>query len=64
MASNLAIDDNLLTIALKVGGLKTKKETVNVALQEFIQRRKITDIIEMFGQIEYDQDYDYKKLRK
>ena len=64
MASNLAIDDNLLTIALKVGGLKTKKETVNVALQEFIQRRKITDIIEMFGQIEYDKDYDYKKLRK
>lgn len=64
MASNLAIDDKLLNDALKIGGLKTKKDTVNVALQEFIQRRKIKDIIDMFGQIEYDKDYDYKKSRK
>jgi hypothetical protein len=63
MATYLAIDDNLLATALKVGGLKTKKDTVNVALQEFIQRRKMSDIIDMFGQVEYDKDYDYKKLR-
>jgi hypothetical protein len=63
MASNLAIDEKLLNDALKIGGLKTKKDTVNVALQEFIQRRKIKDIIDMFGQIEYDKDYDYKKSR-
>jgi Arc/MetJ family transcription regulator len=63
MATNLAIDDNLLATALKVGGLKTKKDTVNVALREFIQRRKMNDIIDMFGQVEYDKDYDYKKLR-
>lgn len=40
MATNLAIEEALLNTALETGGLKTKKETVNLALKEFIQRRK------------------------
>ena len=64
MATNLAIDNELLDAALKVGGLKSKKDTVNQALSEFIKRRKMADIIEMFGKVEYDADYDYKKGRK
>ena len=36
MATNLGIDDKLLAEALKVGGQKTKKATVNLALSEFI----------------------------
>ena len=40
MPANLAIDDALLSEALKEGAHKTKKDTVNAALQEFIQRRK------------------------
>ena len=63
MATNLAIDDKLLITAQDISGLKTKKETVNLALKEFIQRRKQEDIINLFGTIEYDTDYDYKKLR-
>jgi Arc/MetJ family transcription regulator len=41
MATVLAIDDNLLKTALVIGGLKTKRDTVNLALlalDEFIQR--------------------------
>ena len=64
MATNLAIDDGLLSLAQKVGGLKTKKETVNTALKEFIQRRNQEEIIKLFGTIDYDQHYDYKQLRK
>ena len=64
MATNLAIDNELLDTALKVGGLKSKKETVNQALSEFIKRRKVADIIELFGKVEYDADYDYKKGRQ
>ncbi|PKM79450.1 MAG: DUF2191 domain-containing protein [Firmicutes bacterium HGW-Firmicutes-13] len=63
MATNLGIDDRLLDIALKVGGLKTKKDTVNMALEEFIQRRKVEDVISLFGKIDYEKDYDYKKMR-
>lgn len=64
MATNLAIDDQLLVLAQKIGGIKTKKDTVNQALKEFVQRRKQEDIIDLFGEITYDDDYDYKDLRK
>ena len=39
MATNLAIDDKILEKARRVGGLRTKKETVTRALEEFVQRR-------------------------
>jgi Bacterial antitoxin of type II TA system, VapB len=63
MASNLAIDDSLLLLAKKVGGLKTKKETVNMTLKEFIQRRRQEEVIMLFGTVPYDSGYDYKKER-
>ena len=43
---------------------QTPEMVVNTALQEFIQRRQIEDIIELFGTIEFDDDYDYKAMRK
>jgi hypothetical protein len=64
MATNLSIDTELLDAALKIGGLKTKKDTVNLALREFIKRRKTADVLSLFGKIEYDPDYDYKKARQ
>ncbi len=63
MATNLAIDENLLKDALKAGNLKTKKDTVNEALREFIQRRKQAEIIKLFGTIAFDPKYNHKKGR-
>jgi hypothetical protein len=63
MPTNLALDDNLIKEAQKISGLPTKKETVNTALREFITHHKQVDIIEMFGSVEYEKDYDYKKMR-
>ncbi len=63
MATNLAIDDNLLILAQNIAGFKTKKDTVNQALKEFIQRRKQEEIINLFGNVDYDKDYDYKSMR-
>lgn len=63
MATNLAINEQLLNTAYAIGGFSSKKETVNTALEEFIERRKSEDLINMFGKIEYDSDYDYKKSR-
>ncbi|MBO5731920.1 MAG: type II toxin-antitoxin system VapB family antitoxin [Treponema sp.] len=64
MATNLAINPQLLELAYEIGGYATKKETVNTALKEFIQRRKSEDLIQLFGSIEYDPEYDYKKMRQ
>ncbi len=64
MATNLALDNRLLDMALEVGGFKSKKDTVNAALKEFIERHKQLEIIELFGQMPADKDYDYKEGRK
>ena len=63
MASNLAIDDSLLNEAKKIGHFRTKKETVNSALQEFIERRKQLLILELENSIDYDKNYSYKNQR-
>lgn len=64
MATNLAINDELIETAKKIGGHKTKKSVVTEALQEYIQRRKQQQIIKLFGKIDFDPDYDYKHQRK
>ena len=64
MATNLGIDPDLLEEARKASKLKTKKETVNEALREFIQRRKQAEILNLFGTVDLDPNYDHKKGRK
>jgi len=64
MATNLAIDARLLNEALRVGGQRTKKSTVTQALQEYVQRRKQARILDLFGKIDFDPKYDYKRQRR
>ena len=63
MATNLAIDPELLNKALEVGGEKTKKATVNRALREFIARREQERLLDLFGKFDWDDEYDYKRER-
>lgn len=64
MATNLALDDKLIEEAQTIGQHKTKKAVVTEALEEYIQRRKQLEILKLFGTIEYDDAYDYKKQRQ
>jgi Bacterial antitoxin of type II TA system, VapB len=63
MPTNLAIDDRLIEEAQKLGRHRTKKDAVTAALDEYIRRRKQQDILPLFGTIDYDDNYDYKKER-
>ena len=63
MATNLALDDKLLEQALDIGGQKTKKDTVTQALVEYIERRKQKHILDLFGKIDWNARYEYKKAR-
>jgi Arc/MetJ family transcription regulator len=63
METNLVIDTTLLEHALQIGGMKAENETVNLALKEFIKRRLGENVISAFDTVEYDKNYDYKKLR-
>jgi Arc/MetJ family transcription regulator len=63
MATNLSLDPDLLEKALEVSGEKTKKAAVTKALKEFIARREQRRILELFGTLEWDEGYNYKKER-
>jgi len=63
MPTNLDINQELLQKALEIGGLRTKKDTVNLALKELINRHNQVKILNLFGKMNPDPDYDYKKGR-
>ena len=63
METKLAVDQTLLERALLIGGLKAGNETINLALEEFIEKRAGEGVTSLFNTVEYDENYDYKKLR-
>ncbi len=63
MATNLAIDPDLIERALKVSGERTKKAAVTRALEEFIARRRQKRLLDLMGQLEWDGSFDYKNER-
>jgi hypothetical protein len=63
MTKSVAIDEMLIKEAQQLGHHKNGKEAVVAALKEYIQRNKQMAIVELFGQIDYQADYDYKANR-
>ena len=63
MATNLALDPDLIDRALRVSGEKTKKAAVTRALEEFIARRSQSRILELMAALEWDTTFDYKAQR-
>ncbi|MBC2715022.1 MAG: type II toxin-antitoxin system VapB family antitoxin [Desulfobacteraceae bacterium] len=64
MATNLQIDDSLISKAVRLGRHKTKKAAVTQALVEYIEQLEQAKVVSMFGTVEYDPDYDYKEQRR
>src|SRR5258708_11808978 len=63
VATNLTIDEKLIEEARKLGHHRIRKETVTAALKEYIKRRRQHAILSLFGSIDYDRNYDYKRER-
>ena len=63
MATNLALDPELIKRALKVSGEKTKKAAVTRALEEFVARRNQKRLVELMSKLEWDDSFDYKVER-
>jgi Arc/MetJ family transcription regulator len=64
MPTNLALDDELIDEALRLGGHRTKRQAVYEALEEYVARRKRREIASLFGRTEWDSEYDYKNERQ
>lgn len=64
MPTNLALDDKLIAEAKRLGGHRSKREAVNAALDEYVRRRKRRQILDLFGELDGDERYDYKAERR
>ncbi len=64
MRTNIVLDNKLVEEALKLSGLKTKKEVIHQALLEFVQNRNRRDLRDLQGKLLFDDAYDYKVLRE
>jgi Arc/MetJ family transcription regulator len=63
-STNLALDDELINKARELGGHRTKKEAVTVALEEYIRAKRLQGLLALEGQIDFDPTYDYKEERR
>ncbi len=61
---NLKLDDRLVKRAVKLGRFKTKEQAVNTAVTEFIQRHQRRLILNLSGKIQFDTEWDYKRMRR
>ncbi len=64
MATNLQIEDELITRAVRLGGHRTKKAAVTQALLDYVNHLEQEKIASLFGKVQYDSTYDYKKQRR
>lgn len=64
MRTNIDLDDALVEEAMALSGVKTKKELVSKALQEFIATRRHLNLLDLDGKIDFAKTYDHKSLRE
>ena len=63
MATNLQLDDRLIKQAVALGNHRTKKAAVTQALTDYIRHLRQERILEVFGKVDFDTKYDYKRQR-
>jgi Arc/MetJ family transcription regulator len=58
MRTNIVIDDKLMADALKLTGIKTKREAVELGLKALIRQKKQQDIRKFRGKLKWEGDLD------
>jgi Arc/MetJ family transcription regulator len=64
MPTNLKLDDKLIAATVRLGRFKSKQQAVNAALAEFVQKRQRLRVLDLGGQIHFQPQWDYKRMRR
>lgn len=64
MRTNIDLDDKIVEEAFELSNAKTKKELIHLALEEFIRNRKKLNLMDLYGKIQFTDQYDYKRMRE
>ncbi|MBI5047348.1 MAG: type II toxin-antitoxin system VapB family antitoxin [Deltaproteobacteria bacterium] len=58
MKTILDIPDELLNEAMRLAHSKTKKDSVIIALEDFVRKKRIEEAFEMEGKLKFKKDWD------
>ena len=64
MRTNVVIDDDLIASALKVSGLKTKKDAIEEGLKLLVQMKSQKEIKRFRGKLKWSGNLDEMRLDK
>ena len=64
MRTNIEIDDKLMKDTLKITGLKTKREAVDMALKELLRLKRQGEVKKLRGMFKWEGDLDAMRLDK
>jgi len=64
MRTNIVIDDKLMQDTLRMTGLKTKREAVELGLRTLLRLRKQAEIRRFRGKLNWQGDLDSMRLDK
>ncbi len=64
MRTNIELDDKLLSEAMHLTGLKTKRAVVDEALRTLLKVRRRKSLLDLRGKLRFATDFDHKALRK
>ena len=62
--TNIVLDDDLIREAFRYCSVKTKRDLIHLALREFVERKKRMNLLDLEGKVQFEEDYDYKQMRK
>ena len=63
MKTHMDIDAELLAAAMKLGGHRTKREAVEMALQRYVRWRARQELLSLRGKIRWEGDLDQMRGR-
>lgn len=64
MRTNVVLDDALVRQAMELTGTRTKREVIHLALAKLVERKTRLNLLELAGEIDFADDFDYKALRQ
>lgn len=63
MRTNIVLDDQLVAEAMRLTRARSKREAVDLALRELVNRRRRKDVLALIGQDLIAPDYDVRAVR-
>ncbi|MFT5372537.1 MAG: Arc/MetJ family transcription regulator [Lysobacterales bacterium] len=64
MRTNIVIDDDLMATALKLSGIRTKREAVETALKIMIDLKKQEQLRQYRGKLQWHGDLEEMRLAR